>query len=85
MVVTFFFVQQISSSIKFSLLGCFLFISQENSKLHIVLWWNNIVFFTVQFLGLVVGCLGEVDYNRWFFSGIYQAGNKFAVFDSMDM
>src|SRR5699024_5907072 len=81
----FLFVQQGSSSVKFSLLGCLLLVGQTDSKLHVVLWWNNVVFFAFQVLGLAVGGSTKVDDNRSLFSRINQAGDELAVFDCMDV
>ena len=45
-------VQQGSGVVKPLLLGCLLLIGQANGKFHVVLWWNDIVFGSVQLGGL---------------------------------
>ena len=81
----FLLVQQGSGVVKPLLLGCLLLIGQANGKFHVVLWWNDIVFGSVQLGGLAGRSVGEVDLHRWFLAGVDQAGDKASVLERMDV
>ena len=58
----FLFVQKGSSGVKALLLAGLLFVCQADSKLHVVLWRNNVVFFTLELFSLIGGWRRR---NRW--------------------
>ena len=81
----FLLVQQGSGGVKALLLTRLLLVGQANSKFHVVLWWNNVVFFTLQLFSLGGAGSGEINGDRRFLAGIHQTGNKFSILDRVDM